>query len=122
MNRKNSFSGFLCIMFCMAIFVGCDDGNPIVVDNLGTNTYQVSIIMPKDKLRQMKRTVDFWRNQMTKAQSGQQKKIDLNIRWIDESEDNWLAKVEEAVSDTTNKAIIGPYSSDKANDVASLCS
>lgn len=105
---------------CMVLGLSaCDDKEqacPVPV----SKTFTVVVIMPQGNQREWKRTVDWAKENIAKAQTGLTERISVNVEWHDEEGEDLKEYLEKIAADDMVSAVVGPKSSSKARIAAEV--
>lgn len=113
---------FCTALLCLLSLVSCDkDG----ADTSVTVDYTIAVIMPLDNTTNWTGIADWFQENLAKAQSGLQRRIRLNIEWIDENgltEDELMQTGRQLAEREDVMAVIGPELSKDVRIVAQCLS
>lgn len=106
---------YVALLLCLA---GCSQEEPNGIDPSTYEKHRIAVICPKEKTDSWKSAADWALDNIWKAQVGQDRRISLDIEWINEDDSNLTEKVSSVAKCGEYDLIIGPYSSEKAYHVA----
>lgn len=106
---------YMALLLCIA---GCSQDEPNGIDPSTSVKLHIAVICPKEKSSIWKSTANWALDNISKAQIGQDRRISLDIEWIDEGDSNLTEKVSSIAKGGGYDLIIGPYSSAKAYQVS----
>ena len=81
---------YMALLLCIA---GCSQDEPNGIDPSTSEKHHIAVICPKEKSGVWKSTADWALDNISKAQIGQDRRISLDIEWIDEGDSNLTEKV-----------------------------
>lgn len=84
-------------------------------------SHKVAVIMPASEQQRWERVANWALSNADVAQNNLNRKIKLELVWIDENNPDWESLAKNASYDDSYVAIIGPKSSINAHKVAQLC-
>ncbi len=88
----------------------------------GESVYKIAVVMPQERQEEWERIADWALENIADAQAGLPRRVALSIEWHDENSSEIASRLKEAASDESYVAIVGPYTSAKANTAAQICS
>lgn len=106
-----------CVSFLL-LLTACKNDEPTWGDSQEATQHRIAVICPQDKRDNWKSTASWALENIARAQAGQDKRISLDIEWIDEDAHDLPDLVSPIPADNEYDLIIGPYSSAKAYAVA----
>lgn len=102
----------------MLMLAACQNDEPSGTEAVQSVHHRIAVVCPLEMSANWKATAAWALENISKAQVGQDKRIALDIEWIDEAQPDLADKVNIIAKSGEYDLIVGPYSSGKAYTVA----
>lgn len=118
MKLPVKFQKWLLAIICMLLLSACQNDEPNGTEAGHSVSHRIAVICPMEMSASWKATAAWALDNISKAQAGQDKRIALDIEWIDEAQPDLAEKANIMAKSGEYELIVGPYSSAKAYTVA----
>lgn len=118
MKQLVKLQNWLLAIILMLLLAACQNDEPDGTESVQTVNHRIAVICPQEMSANWKATTAWALANLTKAQAGQNKRITLDIEWIDEAQSDLAEKANIMAKSGEYDLIVGPYSSVKAYTVA----
>lgn len=109
---------WILAIILMVPLAACQNDEPNGTEAVQAVNHRIAVICPQEMSANWKATTAWALDNLTKAQAGQNKRIALDIEWIDEAQSDLAEKANIMAKSGEYDLIVGPYSSAKAYTVA----
>lgn len=107
------------LMLAVMTVIGCArDDDETETNTTRTVTYKVAVFLENDDVIRWEKTADWAQRQLDEAQKDMRMHVRLELEYIDQDAPDFDENIDRVANDTTYKAIIGPCSSLKAEQMA----
>lgn len=118
MKRHIKIQNWLLATILMLLSAACQNDEPNETEAPQSVHHRIAVICPKEMSDNWKSTAAWALDNIAKAQTGLDKRIALEIEWIDEAQSDLVETVDIMAKSGEYDLIIGPYSSGRAYTVA----
>lgn len=118
MKLPDKFQKWLLAVLLMLPLSACHNDEPDGTETAQSGHHRIAVICPQEMSANWKATAAWALDNIAKAQVGQNKRVTLDIEWIDETQSDLAEKADIIAKSGEYELIVGPYSSGKAYTVA----
>ena len=101
----------------LLLLSACNGKDPLETEQQ-VDSYKVAVVLPASEKGALSRIVDWVQETIKSAQQGQERRIELELEWIDEDGPGMAREVSRVAHDESYSAIIGPRYSRNARVIA----
>ena len=101
----------------LLLLSACNGKDPLETEQQ-VDSYKVAVVLPASEKGALSRIVDWVQETIKSAQQGQERRIELELEWIDEDGPGMAREVSRVAHDESYSAIIGPRYSRHARVIA----
>ena len=106
------------VLFICMMFVSCSFDDDSATTKIATHTYKVAVIMESGEHARWQRTAEWAMQNIAEAQHGMSERVALQLTFKSQDDSDIAEYMQQVAEDTTVVAIIGPTTSNMAEQMA----